>query len=72
MELAGRIAQQDAFALRMAKRAVNQTLDIQGYSAALEHGFDIHHFGHARARTVTGGKPSLAGLKIMKEKNKAV
>jgi enoyl-CoA hydratase len=72
MALAGRIARQDAFALRMAKRAVNQTLDIQGYSAALEHGFDIHHFGHARARTVTGGKPSLAGLKIMKEKNKAV
>ncbi|HEY6531914.1 MAG TPA: enoyl-CoA hydratase [Acidimicrobiales bacterium] len=72
MDLARTIAKQDPFALRMAKRAVNRTLDIQGYSAALEYGFDLHHLGHARARGVTGGKPSLAGLKIMKEKNKAV
>ena len=33
-ELAQRIAKNDAFSLRMAKRAVNQTLDIQGYTNA--------------------------------------
>jgi enoyl-CoA hydratase len=71
MELAHRIAEQDAFALRMAKRAVNQTLDIQGYSAALEYGFDLHHLGHNRARAVTGGRGSLAGLDTMREKNRA-
>jgi enoyl-CoA hydratase len=71
MELAHRIAKQDAFALRMAKRAVNQTLDIQGYSAALEYGFDLHHLGHNRARAVTGGRGSLAGLDTMREKNRA-
>jgi enoyl-CoA hydratase len=70
MTLARRIAQNDAFALRMAKRAVNQTLDIQGYTNAIDAVFDMHHFGHARAALVTGGVPSLAGLRAMKRKGK--
>jgi enoyl-CoA hydratase len=70
MEMAGRIAQQDAFALRMAKRAVNHTLDIQGYTTAIDSIFDMHHFGHTRARVVNDGYPSLAGLSSMKEKGK--
>jgi enoyl-CoA hydratase len=70
MEMAHRIAQQDPFALRMAKRAVNRTLDAQGFSTALEACFDMHHFGHTRASVVTGGVPSIAGLAAMKEKNK--
>jgi enoyl-CoA hydratase len=71
MEMAHRIAQIDAFALRMAKRAVNHTLDIQGYTTAIDAIFDMHHFGHTRARVVTGGMPSLAGLSSMKEKGKS-
>ncbi len=70
MALAERIAQQDAFALRMAKRAVNHTLDIQGYTTAIDSIFDMHHFGHTRARVVNDGYPSLAGLSSMKEKGK--
>ena len=54
LELAGRIAQYDSFALRMAKRAINRTLDIQGFTEAVDACFDIHHFGHARALHVTG------------------
>jgi enoyl-CoA hydratase len=69
LELAHRIALQDSFALRMAKRAVNQTLDIMGFSAALEHGFDLHHYGHARSLTL-GSRPTTAGLADMKAKNK--
>ena len=68
MALARRIAEQDAFALRMAKRAVNHTLDVQGYTTAIDSIFDMHHFGHARASIVTGGMPSLAGLSSMKER----
>ena len=68
--LAQRIAKKDAFALRMAKRAVNQTLDIQGYTNSIDAIFDMHHFGHARAALVTGGIPSLAGLGAMKAKGK--
>jgi enoyl-CoA hydratase len=70
MAMAHRIAQVDAFALRMAKRAVNHTLDVQGYTTSIDAAFDMHHFGHTRARTVTGGMPSLAGLSGMKEKGK--
>lgn len=70
MAMANKIAQVDAFALRMAKRAVNHTLDVQGYTTAIDACFDMHHFGHTRARTVTGGMPSLAGLSGMKEKGK--
>lgn len=70
MALAQRIARNDAFALRMAKRAVNTTQDIQGYSNSIEAIFDMHHFGHARAALVTGGIPSLAGLHAMKNKGK--
>ncbi|UXA06204.1 enoyl-CoA hydratase [Mycobacterium sp. SMC-2] len=69
MALANRIARQDAFSLRMAKRAVNRTLDIQGFSSALEAVFDMHHFGHTRASVVTGGMPSIAGLDAMKGRN---
>ena len=71
MEMAHRIATADGFALRMAKRAVNHTMDIQGYTTAIDSIFDMHHFGHTRARVVTGGVPSLAGLASMKEKGKS-
>jgi enoyl-CoA hydratase len=70
MALAQRIARNDAFALRMAKRAVNKTLDIQGYTNSIDAIFDMHHFGHARAALVTGGMPALAGLSSMKSKGK--
>ncbi|MGZ4695761.1 MAG: enoyl-CoA hydratase [Acidimicrobiales bacterium] len=70
MAMAKRIAQVDAFALRMAKRAVNHTLDVQGYSTAIDACFDMHHFGHTRARVVTGGMPALSGLSSMKDKGR--
>jgi enoyl-CoA hydratase len=70
MEMAHRIATMDSFALRMAKRAVNHTLDVQGYTTAVDACFDMHHFGHTRAALVTGGYPSLAVLSEMKQQGK--
>ena len=70
MALAQRIARNDSLALRMAKRAVNQTLDIQGYTNSIDAIFDMHQFGHARAALVTGGIPVLVGLNAMKGKGK--
>ena len=66
MELARHIAQMDAFALRQAKRAVNQTLDIQGFYAAIQSVFDIHHTGHGNAISRTG-YPIIARADQMKE-----
>jgi enoyl-CoA hydratase len=66
--LASRIAQQDTFALRMAKQAVNRSLDAQGFQNAIDACFDMHHFAHTRAAVITGGFPSLARLDAMKQK----
>lgn len=66
MALAQQIAQQDSFALLQAKRAVNQTLDIQGFQTALQSVFDIHHVGHGAALSRTG-YPSLMQLEGMKK-----
>jgi enoyl-CoA hydratase len=67
--LAEQIAEMHPFALRQAKRAVNQTLDVQGFYAAVQSVFDIHQTGHGNALSV-GGYPILARLAEMKEKLK--
>lgn len=63
--LAAQIAQHDPFGLAQAKRVVNQTLDVQGYYAALQAAFDIHHTGHGNAISRTG-QPILTNLDAMK------
>ncbi|HEY4332652.1 MAG TPA: enoyl-CoA hydratase [Ilumatobacteraceae bacterium] len=64
-DLAAEIAKRDMFGLSQAKRAVNQTLDVQGYYAALQAAFDIHHTGHGNAISISG-YPVLMGLDEMK------
>jgi enoyl-CoA hydratase/carnithine racemase len=66
MGLARQIARMHPFALRQAKRAVNQTLDVQGFYAAIQSVFDIHQTGHGNALSVTG-YPILTRLADMKE-----
>jgi hypothetical protein len=53
------------FALRQAKRAVNQTLDVQGFYAAIQSVFDIHQTGHGNAMSVSGW-PVLVNMDEMK------
>jgi enoyl-CoA hydratase len=65
--LAAEIAQMHPHALAMAKRAVNQTLDIQGQQAALQSCFDIHQLGHASAYAQEG-QFILTGLSSIKGK----
>jgi enoyl-CoA hydratase/carnithine racemase len=65
MDLARQIAQMHPFALAQAKRAVNQTQDIQGFYTALQAVFDIHSTGHGNALSV-GGYPVLVDLEQMK------
>jgi len=70
MELARKIAQMHPFALRQAKRAVNQTQDVQGFYAAIQSVFDIHQTGHGNALSVDGF-PVLMRLDGMKDKLKS-
>jgi enoyl-CoA hydratase/carnithine racemase len=65
--LAETIAAMPPFGLRQAKRAVNQTLDIQGFYAAIQSVFDTHQTGHGNALSVSG-YPVLARLDEMKAK----
>ena len=65
MELARHIAQMPPFALRQAKRAVNQTLDVQGFTTAVQAVFDIHELGHGNAINECGW-PVLVDLDRMK------
>jgi hypothetical protein len=44
------------WALRLAKRAVNHTMDTMGFSNAIESCFDMHHLGHTRALATTAGR----------------
>ncbi len=69
MELANRIAQQDSFALRMAKRTVNHAVDAQGFTAAIDAGFDMHHLSLTRSAVVTGGAQYLADLRVGKRRD---
>jgi enoyl-CoA hydratase len=67
LRLAHRIAQTDPWALRLAKWAVNQTLDTMGFSASVAACFDMHHLGHTRALAATGGQTVvMADLERMK------
>ena len=52
--LAAEIATKHPFALRQAKRAVNQTLDVMGFYAAVQAVFDIHQTGHGNALSESG------------------
>ena len=65
-KLAAEIATKHPFALRQAKRAVNQTLDVQGFYAAIQSVFDIHQTGHGHALS-EGGYPILINLEEMKK-----
>lgn len=64
-ELATEISKRHPFGLAQAKRAVNQTLDVQGYYSALQSAFDIHYTGHGNAISYTG-YPILSDLSSMK------
>ena len=63
--LAHEIAKMHPHALAMAKRAVNQTMDVMGFSTALQACFDVHQLGHASAYAQTG-QPVVIGMDATK------
>lgn len=66
MTLAAQISEMHPFGLAQAKRAVNQTMDIQGFYSALQSVFDIHSTGHGNALSVCG-YPVIVSLDEMKK-----
>jgi enoyl-CoA hydratase len=67
LAMADRIKRNHPWALRMAKRAVNKTMDLQGFSNSIDAVFDLHHLGHMHALTVNKtDMPVLVDLEAMK------
>lgn len=48
LAMAEKIAAKPAFALKLAKEAVNKTLDLQGQANAMDAAFYLHHLGHSQ------------------------
>ena len=46
LDMANTIARKPAFALKLAKEAVNKTMDIQGQQNAIDQAFSLHHLCH--------------------------
>jgi enoyl-CoA hydratase len=68
LAMATKIAGKPSFALKLAKEAINKTLDIQGQANALDAGFYLHHLGHTQNFRLFGwgmdptNVPSLASV----------
>ncbi len=68
LAMAVKIAAKPAFALKLAKEAINKTLDIQGQANAIDAAFSLHHLCHSQNFRVfnygmdTSNLPSLANV----------
>ncbi|MEU6700784.1 enoyl-CoA hydratase [Pseudonocardia sp. NPDC046786] len=66
LDLAARIAQRPPFGIRLAKRAINQGLDLQGQRSAIEAAFGLHHLAHAHNRVLHDGLVDPAGAAVIR------
>ena len=71
LDLARRIATRPAIGLRLAKQAVNFSMDVQGQQQALTGVLAMHHVGHAHARVEFGVPFDPAGVDIIRNEAKA-
>lgn len=71
LELAQRIAKRPMMVgLRLAKMAVNQSLDAQGQWTAIQSAFALHHVGHANARSKYGFPVEPSGAELIRNEAK--
>ena len=57
--------------LKLAKLAVNQSLDAQGQWTAINSAFGLHHLGHSNAAEVHGMRVDPAGAEIIRKDAKS-
>ena len=66
LELATRIARMPSMGLKLAKQAVNQSVDAQGQRVAVQAAFSLHHVGHAHNQQVHGALIDPGGVEIVR------
>jgi len=67
LAMAERIAAQPSIGLKLAKQAVNQSLDAQGQWTALQAAFSIHETGHAHNMLLHGRPVDPAGVGLVRK-----
>ncbi len=70
LELAERIALRPTMGLKLAKLAVNQSLDAQGQWQAVQAAFGLHQLGHSHNREVFGTYIDPSGAEIIRASNR--
>jgi enoyl-CoA hydratase len=69
--LAGRIATRPTMGLKLAKQAVNQSLDAQGQWAAIQAAFSLHELGHSHNMQVHNLPIDPEGAEVIRRQAKA-
>ena len=67
LDIATEIAARPAMGLKLAKLAVNASLDAQGQYNAVQTAFALHHVGHANARIVHGTPIDPGGVEVVRD-----
>jgi enoyl-CoA hydratase len=57
--------------LKLAKQAVNFSLDVQGQQQAITAALAMHHVGHAHARVEYGVPVDPKGVEVIRRESKA-
>lgn len=65
LDMAKKIAGKPAFALKLAKEAVNKTMDIQGQQNAIDQAFTLHHLCHQQNFRLFGYGMDISNLPSM-------
>lgn len=71
LELAKKIASRPSMGLKLAKMAVNQSLDAQGLYTAIQSAFGLHHVGHAHSAILHGMPVEPEGAEIIRDESRA-
>ena len=71
LALARRIATRPTMGIKLAKQAVNQAIDAQGFWPALQAGMTLHQLSHSHNMQVHGMLYDPAGPEIIKQEAKA-
>ena len=71
LKLAQRIASRPGMGLKLAKQAVNQSLDAQGQWTALQSAFTLHQLGHSHALQVHGIRVDPTGMEVIRREAKS-
>ena len=69
--LAQRIALQPSMGLKLAKQAVNQSLDAQGQWTAIQAAFSLHQVAHSHNMQVHGKLVDPNGVSVLREQSRS-